>query len=476
MPRNEAIKAVLASEAAGGLWQRDVLGFPVWSLERFRRYRMEALRGRPEVAAATTQLQGRARLQAEWNAFTASVADLRRGGVAARTAAGRDLWVLSSSGYRRRGPDGTWRCIFAEHLRQQLADRLLFVEFNTARLPSLGRDDTCFIDAAQQPLLTAARLASPGLGLWLDRGTGQAGPFAPTSPRRLADRALYGRGLLELGRRWMDAAPPAAVFVICGYNMHVPLQMAARERGIPVLELQHGLVYESHAGYVLPPEVDAPGRTLPVPDHMVIFGEYFGRLLQRESPRWEGRWTVAGHPWLKEKRGGEDSPARAGRRVILFSQYELDVRRQVLDAALALRRGLDPEDTVVIKPHPRESDAADFFREAVQAGAELAGPTADSYALMKDCDLAVSVYSTIAVEALAFPCRSAVLPSDRWTDTISEFVASGLLELAEDAQALVALARRDPGASDRRAVARDLFGIGAAEPDFAALVDRLRGA
>ena len=45
MPRNHAIDAVAAAEERGALWQQRVLGYPVWPLERLRRYRAELTRG-----------------------------------------------------------------------------------------------------------------------------------------------------------------------------------------------------------------------------------------------------------------------------------------------------------------------------------------------------------------------------------------------------------------------------------------------
>ncbi len=465
MPRNRAIEAVLSAEAAGDLWSRDLLGFPIWSLERFRRYRHEALVGDAAARAASTQPSGRQRLETELRTWRASLHDLRRGAPPER---GRDIWLLSSSGYRRRTPDGDMPCIFATHLARRFGERLLHVEFNTARVPSLDRDDVCFIDALQIPALLLARGLAPLAGRLLPDELAAA--FAPTDRRRLADRALYGRLMLEVARRWIDRSPPAAVFVLCGYNMHTPLQLAAAERGIPVIELQHGIVHESHAGYVYG---DLPARPLPVPDHLVLFGAYFGRVLERESPRWAGRWTVGGHPWLKE-RSAEPPSSSERRTILLFSQYELPVRTQVREAAAELRRRLDDAWDVVIKPHPREADAAEFFAPATDAGVTLAPHGADSYAMLSGCELAVSVYSTLAIEALAFPCRSAVLPSDKWTESIAELVEAGILEHALDGAGLAELAVRDAPAAERADVARDLFGIGLPDPDFDRVIQEAR--
>lgn len=492
MAANDALQRLQEREMAQDLWSRTVLGFPVWPLVRLGCYRQEALRDQPEAAAASVQLRGVARLRAEWSTFCHSLRDLLRGSPVARaTRDGRDIWVLSNTTYRRPGPDGQAPCIFASHLVEQLGDRLLFLEFNAARLPSQGRRDLCFLDAFQIPLLILARLASrlwgPVFG-WTHRR--QVAPFAPLSAGRLLDRALYGRLMLALGRRWLRQARPKAVFVLCGYHMHTPLQLAAREEGIPVIELQHGLIHESHPGYILPELPTEQLRTLPLPDHLVVFGSYFGTMLEQESERWRGRWTVGGHPWLQQRRlaaqhsagGGGDTPAVQGagdpvsddpqaRTLVLFSQYELDVRRQVQAAAIAARAALPATWTVSVKPHPREFDAESFYGPALDAGVELIPIVSDSYALLARVDVAVTVYSTLAIEALAFACRSVVLPSDRWTPAIADLVKRGRLESCANGTLLAALAQGDRGGEvDRGDLAGTLFGIDQNPIDFDALV------
>ena len=47
------------------------------------------------------------------------------------------------------------------------------------------------------------------------------------------------------------------------------------------------------------------------------------------------------------------------------------------------------------------------------------------------CEVAVSEYSTLAIEALAFSCRSVALRSDSWTQSIRDAVTQGLIEPAD---------------------------------------------
>ena len=468
MSRNEAIEAVLRREDEGDLWNREVFGFPIWPLERLRAYRSELLSDHPGAALASSQPRGWARVRAEASSMGTSMRDM----TARARREGRDIWVLSSSGYRR-GDDGEGPgCIFAEHLRRQLGPRLLFVEFNTGRLPSLDRDDVCFIDAMQIPLLAGARASAPILSRVLGSGQRRSlDALAPIPATRCVDRAVYGNALRAAAHRWLTRARPAAVFVLDSYGMFVPAQYAVKQRGIPLIELQHGLIHDSHPGYVLPDL--PPGPSTPLPDHIVCFGDHFGRTLDRASPYWKGRWSVGGHPWLQARasQAGGDPDIGVG----LFGQYDRPVQQRIRDLAAEVRRALPHDVSVVIKPHPREADCETFYASALDAGVQLAGPRDDSYALLGRCKVAVSVFSTIAVEALAFPCRSAVVRSPYWSEPIVDLVDQGLLDPVEDAAGIVDLLDASGENADRGDVARDLFGVGEPELDFEQLIERCKG-
>ncbi len=469
MSRNSAIEAVLRRERDGDLWNQEVLGFPVWPLERLRAYRSELLADHPGAALASSQPQGWARIRAELESLGSSMRDM----TTRSRREGRDIWVLSSSGYRR-GDDGEGPgCIFAEHLRRQLGARLLFVEFNTGRLPSLNRDDVCFIDAMQVPLLAGARASAPILSKVLGREQRRAmEALAPIPATRCVDRAVYGSALRSAAHRWLTRARPAAVFVLDSYGMFVPVQYAVKQRGIPLIELQHGLIHDSHPGYVMPDL--PPGPATPLPDHLVCFGRHFGRTLDRASPYWQGRWSVGGHPWLQARVAEGDRAPDLG--VVLFGQYDRPVQERIDELATRVRRELPQAVSVVIKPHPREVDCEAVYRAALEEGVRLADPREDSYALLGRCRVAVSVFSTIAVEALAFPCCSAVVRSPFWSEPIADLVDQGLLAPVEEASEIVALAQGQDGTADRGEVARELFGVGEPALDFGRLIDDCQAA
>ena len=92
--------------------------------------------------------------------------------------------------------------------------------------------------------------------------------------------------MFEATRLLLKRARPRAVFVLNVYHYFTPMLLAAKEAGVSVIELQHGVIHESHPGYV---HEKAPPF---LPDHLVVFGSHFGELLDRETPVWRNRWSV----------------------------------------------------------------------------------------------------------------------------------------------------------------------------------------
>jgi len=258
--------------------------------------------------------------------------------------------------------------------------------------------------------------------------------------------------------------------VLNGYHLFIPFQIAAKEARIPVIELQHGIIHESHPGYVFRGEPESPH----LPDHLVVFGRHFGELLDRESPYWRGRWTVGGHPWLKLKRAGiEDVPDDALDSVVVFSQPNAPIREQLRRLLPDLRARLPGEVRLILKPHPRELDAERFYASAARSGATLESPRTDTYDLLRHCRVAVSVASTVGIEALAFRCRSVVLETPFRLEDLEALVRSGALIAASSAGSIAELASLPPPRDTDLGLATRLFGVREPEPDFERLIHRV---
>jgi hypothetical protein len=462
MPRNYAIDAVRAQEESGRLFEQRVLGYPVWPLERLRRYRAELLRGQVvERTGPSAPLESR--LGALKAPLAQAAADVRAFGLP-KILRERDIWVLSQSAYRKPDDSGALQCIFAEDLRAQLAERVVFLERINNDLIAPPRRDVVHLDSLHVFAMLSAQAASLALGRAGIVRARQREAFGLTASY-VCQLALYGRTVQEAFSRLLAKHKPKAVFVLCGYQPFVPIQRAIKAAGIPLIELQHGLIHESHPGYAL----DGGASADHVPDHLVVFGQRFAEIAEAASPYWRGKLSVGGHPWLRQK-SASTRPLAERRDVILFSQLEQPVRQALRALALELAPLLPDGLRILIKPHPRESDAAAYWGAIASDRIALAPFRSDSYELLRECRAAVSVYSTIALEAPAFGCPSIVLRSPYWSDDIRAMVDAGTLlaaQTATDVRALLDASATGTGAANA------LFGVATAPLDYARLLAQL---
>jgi hypothetical protein len=454
---NQAIATLLELERQERLWTRRVLGYPVWGELRLACYHHLLEAGGVARTSPQPELRRRSLSRAP-----ASLSDL-----STKLLAGlrrRDVWVLASTRYRRSDASGALRSIFAKDLEEQLGPRLLFLETNLTLAPRSLEPNVVYLDA----LRDLTRSGASRSARWLPDAWAQelGRPELGLDARAVLREAVYGRSWRQLSGALLARGRPRAVVVLCGYDQHIPFQLEAKARGIPLIELQHGVIHESHPGYVFGQLSEPPHA----PDHLVVFGEHYGQLLESVSPYWTQRWSVGGHPWLKAKR--EEHAGRALEdSIVLFGQNVPVVQERLRTLALELRARL-PRPRIVLKPHPAEKDTGLAYAGLRDQGVEIAPPSSDSYELLGRCRMAVSVFSTIAVEALAFRCTSVVLRSPNWFEDIHAFVEAGFLHPADGAADVERAYQQAAGAPDA-GVDRRLFGVGSPSIDFARLIERL---
>ncbi len=449
---NAAIETLLRLESLHGLWDAKVLGYPVWPHLRLRAYNRLLQHG--QAAPAATK---RAR---SLERAPASLQDLVQKLLPA--VGQRDIWVLGSTAYRRWiGHDS--KSVFAHDVDRAFSDRVVYLETNPTNQNRIADGNVVFLDAlfdtARTLAARTARFVPHAVADHICR-FGELG----LSPFEVIREAAFGqlwRGVSEL---LVAGARPKAAFVLCSYNQHIPLQAVLRNAGVPLIELQHGVIHESHPGYVFEPSFAAPHA----PDQLVVFGKHYGQLLDRVSPYFRGRWHVGGHPWIRTKLEGRKPAVEP--LVVVFGQNVGFVQSHLDKFAAELRAVLPADTRVVLKPHPNEKEVERVYENATSAGVELASPQVDSYDLLSRCRLAVCMFSTIAVEALAFSCTSVVLPSPNWFDELKLLVEQGFVQVAESAADVARLCDATRDGSELGDIAQRLFGVGEAPLDFSALL------
>lgn len=288
--------------------------------------------------------------------------------------------------------------IYTDRLRAQLGRAALVIDsgINGTALPG-SRDLDFFVSAAgavgrrlfdeKCRLLTADLAAATGVEVPIAALIGRELP----KHRRL--RRIY-RALLRKHRI-------KTVYVVVAY-FHQHIVGAARDLGIPVVELQHGAVSPFHLGY------SYPGRPAVAdqPDELWCFGSYWAETVELPAGM---RTEVIGAPFIRPL-SAEETAAKKPDRVVVASQGTIGQQLAKVALDLARRR---PELEVVFRLHPSEHPA-DYQALASSAVRLSAGPEESTMSLLTSARYQVGVATTALFEGMVLGCRTAVVQLPGW--------------------------------------------------------------
>jgi hypothetical protein len=210
---------------------------------------------------------------------------------------------------------------------------------------------------------------------------------------------------------------------------------SCRQQNIPVVEVQHGAIYDQHPGYHFPANIQVEL----FPDYLLTFGEYWSTAANIPLP--PDRIRPVGFPYLDHMREAV-AAIEPTERILFISQA--DVGAELAQIALALADDDHFGAEVVYKLHPSEHDGWTDGYPAL-GGSDVtviadAGP--DIYELFASATAQVGVYSTAMFEGLGFGLQTyiAQLPG---SETFADIVEAGYAHAIEDADDIVQLYGRD---------------------------------
>lgn len=241
-------------------------------------------------------------------------------------------------------------------------------------------------------------------------------------------KPMYGR-LLD----WHD---PSLVIVVVSYGKESFIS-ACKDRSIPVVELQHGVVTRYHNGYSFPGE-----RTKETfPDRFLAFGEYWNETV----PYPEAATVEAvGYPYL-EAEHERLSHLEPENRVVVISQHRF-VGDRLSSLAVELAQQSGPDLEVVYKLHPEEYyDWTDRYPHLVDSSVRVAGKyDASLYRLFATARAQVGGNSTALFEGLRFGLSTYVLHG-AGLGYVDDLIDTGQAQVVESARDVLA----DLGSSSR---------------------------
>jgi hypothetical protein len=225
--------------------------------------------------------------------------------------------------------------------------------------------------------------------------------------------------------------PSVLVLEDACYGSHASLIALAKERGVRVVEPQHGWIGPSHPAYNSGASMREPASARLLPDELLTFGEFWGRGL-----RFPGRIVPIGKPHLDDL-AAQAAPFHARPRVLLVVS-SVSNPATTDDFVVRLRRRLPSDWTVRFRPHPSERAvvASRYPGLVEEVGVELDGAD-DVYRSLGTTRVVVGVESTVLFEALKFDC----LVFTRATDTSAFYVSSIFGDPVPDADGPEVIAR-----------------------------------
>jgi hypothetical protein len=236
---------------------------------------------------------------------------------------------------------------------------------------------------------------------------------------------------------------PAAMF-LDHEGIRTPWVAAARRAGVPILAVQHGLIYERHAVYS---HVRGPG--LLVPDITFTFGAFERDVLLRYGGYYQDEVEVSGSPRLDLDGATGDRPSREAERLavrrslrvapdatmlVVSTAHTTVFRRFYLPHMLdRLLGGPLPGVHVVFKQHPGERDDGPYraLLEGMAASRGYAPPPItvvrdiDLYALLRAADAHLGLHSTVLTDAVMAGTPNLISAAQAYGDLLG-YVEAGV--------------------------------------------------
>ena len=189
---------------------------------------------------------------------------------------------------------------------------------------------------------------------------------------------------------WLIKTEPKSVFINCYYSLfHQALIYACKKQKIKTIEIQHGLISNSHSQYS--PKKFIGKHTMP--DYLLCYNDYVKTLTNKNYMDPQNIIPI-GHYYIEKKLNEKFNPAQLHTspysRVVAVSAQN-DLEQELIEEIEAI--ALMKLDTLfIIKTRDNKSITSPAKNIKINT-------TEDMYSLIKCADLHISCYSTVALEA-----------------------------------------------------------------------------
>ena len=244
---------------------------------------------------------------------------------------------------------------------------------------------------------------------------------------------------INLYQNLFNRLQPRLVMINNSYEYSVMAMIAVcKKMQIKTVELQHGIIYHTHYGYIYKQISDY----LLFPDYFFSYGKHFTDLLQKESKlfRRDAIQTV-GFPFIEKVK---NSPIDLDKDIldycrdfdIIYITSQWTIRHELKKFCHSLIKLLPDNFRIIYKTHPREKLTEDFYRDIVSNPNVylISDPKVSSLELMKIAKFHTTVYSTSLFEALYFGLPNILIYNETYSGNIHSFVDNQTVCMAKTTQ------------------------------------------
>ncbi|MBN2177349.1 MAG: hypothetical protein JW722_06790 [Demequinaceae bacterium] len=214
------------------------------------------------------------------------------------------------------------------------------------------------------------------------------------------------KGIESSFARVLDRVRPEIVFVDGAAYGNMAGQIAMmKDRGIRVVEPQHGWIGLAHPAYNFGRAMKDPVLQRTFPDALLTFGDFWSSQI-----RFPAEVVSVGKPHIEEMTAGAPSLGERSKEILVVSS--VTDPDEMTDFTLALRQALPDSWRVAFRPHPSErADVGERYSRLMGASGVFLDHRSDVFESLREVRAVVGVQSTVLFEALAFGCRTFVKES-----------------------------------------------------------------
>ncbi|MFZ5755216.1 MAG: hypothetical protein ACOY3J_13405, partial [Bacillota bacterium] len=243
----------------------------------------------------------------------------------------------------------------------------------------------------------------------------------------------------------LNEIQPQFLLVEDGYSpSHMAIQLAAKKRGVPVIELQHGLIVPDNYSYKFGIQDVGQLRNSPFPDKLWVYGEHFKEVLQQNRFLRSEDIVVIGNPYLWYKLNRMKDRKQQGNKILIAAQPEYSA----FFTKLTLELSRLVENDIILKPHPSEIPRArEIYKDLIgNKKVTLVTSNIPIYELFCQSAFHIAVGSMTHLEALCFGIKDIIIRKGGF-DRYFTFLMEKGIPAVEDIAEIVDVIRSYPDIS-----------------------------